>query len=125
MQEFRSNVNQDEFTSTPEMDKEVLRLVDIAINSCMTSSIGRSDNIYKGCIYIMLARMPLFFYMAGNDKFIDFCKSSVAKLDDDMFLECIASGHEHITPKNMRDLMNRYPSLEGVMVRRGLSLPPL
>ena len=73
----------------------------------------------------MLARMPLFFYMGGNDKFIDFCKKSVAKLDDDMFLECLSSGHEHITPKDMRYLMTRYPSLESVMVRRGLSLPPL
>ena len=125
LQEFRSNVSQDEFTSTPEMDKEVLRLIDLAVTSCLSSSIGRSDNVYKGCIYIMLARMPLFFYMAGNDKLIDFCKKSVAKLDEDMFLECLASGHEHITPKNMRDLMNRYEGLESVMVRRGLSLPAL
>jgi hypothetical protein len=124
MQEFRNSVNQDEFYSTPEMDKEVLRLVDLAIKACESSSIGRNDNIYQGCIYIMLARMPLFFYMASNDKFIDFCEKSIVNLPKEMFLECIASGHEHITPANMRDLMNRFEGLEKVMVRRGLSLPP-
>jgi hypothetical protein len=106
------------------MDKEVLRLVDIANEACLSSKIERADNIYQGCIYIMLARMPLFFYMASNDKFIDFCEKSVRKLPKEMFLECIASGHEHITPANMRDLMNRFNGLESVMVRRGLSLPP-
>lgn len=124
LQEFRNSINQDEFYSTPEMDKEVLRLVDIANEACLSSKIERADNIYQGCIYIMLARMPLFFYMASNDKFIDFCEKSVRKLPKEMFLECIASGHEHITPANMRDLMNRFNDLESVMIRRGLSLPP-
>jgi len=124
LQEYRNSINQDEYYSTPEMDREVLRLVDIAKEACLSSKIERADNIYQGCIYIMLARMPLFFYMASNDKFIDFCEKSVRKLPKEMFLECIASGHEHITPANMRDLMNRFEGLEKVMIRRGLSLPP-
>jgi hypothetical protein len=124
LQEFRNSISQDEYYSTPEMDREVLRLVDIANEACLSSKIERTDNIYQGCIYIMLARMPLFFYMASNDKFIDFCEKSVRKLPKEMFLECIASGHEHITPANMRDLMNRFEGLENVMIRRGLSLPP-
>jgi len=123
LQEFRKSVEQDEFTSTPEMDAEVLRLIGIANEACLSSKIGRDDNIYQGCIYIMLARMPLFFYMLSNDKFIDFCEKSVEKLPKEMFLECLASGHEHITPASMRDLINRYDDLENIMVRRGLSIP--
>lgn len=112
----------DEFKSTPEMDAKVMELIGAATDACKTME-NTIEGILDGCVYIMLARMPLFFYM-DVDRFEEFCRASVTGLRDVMYLECLASGHEHITPETMRALMNKYEGLESIMVRRGLALPP-
>jgi hypothetical protein len=112
----------DEFKSTPEMDAKVLELIDIAVDACNTMDMDIQD-VRNGCIYIMLARMPLFYYM-DTPKFEEFCRKSVEGLPEQMYLECLASGHEHITPTEMRRLIDKHEGLEPLMKRRGLSIPP-
>lgn len=113
----------DEFSSTPEMDAKVLELISYAIDACESGAMNVKEIKY-GCSYIMLARMPLFYYM-NQEKFIDFCEKSVARFPEEsgMLLECLASGHEHITPESMRALVDTYPGLDKVMTRRGLPIP--
>jgi hypothetical protein len=121
LQEMRT-ADFDEYKSTPEMDAKVLELIKYAVDACNTMDTDIQD-VRNGCIYIMLARMPLFYYM-NTEKFEEFCRVSVDGLPESMYLECLASGHEHITPTEMRNLMDKNEALEPLMKRRGLSIPP-
>lgn len=123
MQNEREGENlPDEFTSNPRLDAKVLELIDYAINACETGN-HEVVQVTEGCIYIMLARMPLFFYM-DTPKFEQFCQQSVRNYPESLYYECLASGHEHITPEQMWLLVDKYPPLDGVLQRRGLPLPP-
>jgi hypothetical protein len=122
MQQARNELQVwDEFQSTPQLEERVLELVEYGVDACEAGAI---DNVHVtyGCIYIMLARMPRFYYM-DTPRFEELCRRSVEGFPESLYIECLASGHEHITPASMQDLINRYDGLREVLIRRGLSLP--
>jgi hypothetical protein len=110
-----------EFDTTPEKDKLINGLISSAIDAC-ESGADTNRATKDGCIYIMLARMPLFYYR-DISVFTDYCKHAVSRFPEYMLYECLASGHEHIDPELMAVLSERYPPLVQTLTRRGLFVP--
>lgn len=103
----------DEKQSTPEQDRYVVERAKYALDACEASTPGNRGNP-DVCQWLMLARMPLFFYL-DIPKFVTFCRDTTDGRPETLFLNCLASGQEHISPEQKQQLVDEFPEVGELM----------
>ena len=103
----------DERLSNPAQDKAVVERIRYATDACNATKGSNKGNPMT-CEALMLARMPLFFYL-NIPKFIDFCQKVGAKRDYEFLIQCLASGQEHISAEQKQEIWEQFPEAEQAM----------
>ena len=103
----------DEKDSTPEQDAFVVERIKYAMDACESTGAAAHGSA-DVCSWLMLARMPLFFYL-NIEKFEKFCETVSVGRKETMFSNCLASGQEHISPEQKKYLRDKYPEVAAIM----------
>lgn len=112
-----------DFQTSAEIDSALISMLRSAIDNCEAAK-DANISTKNACIFLVLTRMPWFFY-EPIDKFIQYCKDATFSKRDILFYECLASGYENSTTEFMSRIISIYPDVNEALIRRGWVVDPI